>query len=446
MSRQTGKAGAAGDTDVVVVGAGAAGLAAARAVADAGARVLVVEARGRLGGRIFTRSVPGVGFPVELGAEFVHGRPPEIWDLIAASGLATHEVAGEPWCRHRGELGPCGRLHGEAWKLLGRMSAGSRDRSFEEFLAAEAGGFSAEAAARAKAFVEGYNAADARRVSVRWLIEGREADRRVGADRAYRLIDGYDQLVERLRLAPGGSPVDVRLRTPIVEARWRPGRVELVSGRGSRLRARRAIFTLPLGVLQAPAGAPGSVVFAPRLREKEAPLRALAMGGVVKVVLAFRRRFWDRLERRGRRLSSAGFLFSDDQRFPTWWTSLPARVPILTGWVAGPRASSGAARGGAPVLSRALGALADLLDVGTSQLRGELSSWHVHDWTNDPRARGAYSYVTVGGAEAPRSLGAPVAATLFFAGEATDTAGHTATVHGAIASGRRAAGEVLATL
>ncbi len=430
---------------MIVVGAGVAGLEAARVLADAGASVVVLEARSRIGGRIFTRRVPGAGAPVELGAEFVHGRPPEIWSIVVDSKLAIHEVSGDAWCRSGGALGPCGRLHGEARRLLARMSAGSRDRSFQEFLAAEGGAASPEVESRAKSFVEGYNAADARRVSVRWLLEGRAADRRVGANRAYRLVGGYDQLAEQLARRSDGSPLDIRLRAPIVEARWRPGAVEIATGGARRFCAVRAIFALPLGVWQAASGAAGAMRFVPALRDKQASMRALAMGRVLKVVLVFRRRFWDRLVRGGKRLSTAGFLFSDDERFPTWWSSLPARAPMLTAWVAGPRAEAGA-RANAALLQRALAALADLLDVDPARVRAELASWHAHDWTTDPHSRGAYSYVTVGGLEAPRALAEPVRRTLFFAGEATDTSGHNATVHGAIASGRRAAGEVLATL
>jgi monoamine oxidase len=162
-------------------------------------------------------------------------------------------------------------------------------------------------------------------------------------------------------------------------------------------------------------------------------------------VLVFRRRFWDRLVRGGKGLSAASFLFSDDERFPTWWSSLPARAPMLTAWVAGPRAEIGASANAA-LLRRALDALTDLLDIDPARLRTELVSWHAHDWTRDPHSRGAYSYVPVGGLDAPRALAEPVRGTLFFAGEATDTSGHTGTVHGAIASGQRAAREVLATL
>jgi hypothetical protein len=123
------------------------------------------------------------------------------------------------------------------------------------------------------------------------LLEGRAADWRVGANRAYRLVEGYDQLVEQLARRSDGSLLDIRPRTPIVAAHWRRDAVEIATREGRRFRAERAIFTLPLGVWQAASGAPEAVQFVPALRDKRASLRALAMGRVLKVVLVFRHRF-----------------------------------------------------------------------------------------------------------------------------------------------------------
>src|SRR5258706_6702349 len=158
------------DADVIVIGAGAAGLATADELAAAGVRVMILEARDRVGGRIFTRRLPD-GRPVELGAEFVHGRPPEIWDFVASGRLSAKEVAGTPWCRRGQVLVPCARLLHEADGILDGMSAGPHDRSFREFLDTDGRYASPEAKRRATAFVEGFNAADAGRVSVRWLVE-----------------------------------------------------------------------------------------------------------------------------------------------------------------------------------------------------------------------------------------------------------------------------------
>ena len=91
--------------DVVVVGAGMAGLTAARAMAKAGLKVLVVEAQDRIGGRIWTRHVGDEA--IELGAEFVHGRPPELWALIEEAGLETYERDGSQICFEDGALSDC---------------------------------------------------------------------------------------------------------------------------------------------------------------------------------------------------------------------------------------------------------------------------------------------------------------------------------------------------
>src|SRR5215468_6604393 len=83
--------------DVIVIGAGVAGLSAARALSDGGLSVTILEARDRIGGRIFTRHIPSFPTPIELGAEFIHGQPCEIWDVVEAAGLTAVEVTDSHW-------------------------------------------------------------------------------------------------------------------------------------------------------------------------------------------------------------------------------------------------------------------------------------------------------------------------------------------------------------
>ena len=89
-------------TDTLIIGAGMAGLTAAQALAEAGQHVLILEARDRIGGRIHTQHVGSEA--LELGAEFIHGRPPELWALIEEAGLATYERDGAQLC-FEAELG-----------------------------------------------------------------------------------------------------------------------------------------------------------------------------------------------------------------------------------------------------------------------------------------------------------------------------------------------------
>ncbi|MBV9436453.1 MAG: FAD-dependent oxidoreductase, partial [Acidobacteria bacterium] len=116
--------------DVLIIGAGAAGLAAAARLSQAGLRVSIVEARDRIGGRVLTKHPPGLSSAVELGAEFVHGRPPESFELIKAADLDAQETAGQPFCSTQQGVGKC-NFWQRIEKVLERMKKeGSHDQSF----------------------------------------------------------------------------------------------------------------------------------------------------------------------------------------------------------------------------------------------------------------------------------------------------------------------------
>jgi len=95
------------------------------------------------------------------------------------------------------------------------------------------------------------------------------------------------------------------------------------------------------------------------------------------------------------------------------------------------------------IIDKAVESLASLLGLEKNRLTSQLNTAYLHNWDTDPFSRGAYSYVKVGGEGCQATLAAPIAKTLFFAGEHTDTTGHNGTVHGAIASGQRAAKQIL---
>src|SRR5690348_5219155 len=121
-------------SDVIIVGAGVAGLAAARKLSRAGLRVLVLEARDRTGGRVHTIHPAGFETAVELGAEFVHGRPPESFDLIKNGNLRAVKVRGEPFCSNEHVIGKCD-FWGRIEKVLDAMKKqGSRQQSFDAFV------------------------------------------------------------------------------------------------------------------------------------------------------------------------------------------------------------------------------------------------------------------------------------------------------------------------
>jgi monoamine oxidase len=207
---------------------------------------------------------------------------------------------------------------------------------------------------------------------------------------------------------------------------------------------------VPLGVLQAIPPSAGAIRFEPPISAKHAAMAHLAMGDVVRVVFRFRRRWWADAPRvprlRAHALDLLGFLHTPDATFPTWWSAYPDTAPVLVAWCGGPAARQLSGLATRDVTTRALGGLASAIGLPFHRVHREVAQVWTHDWMNDPFARGVYSYQLVGGVDAPRDLARPIDGTLFFAGEATDTSGSTGTVHGAIASGTRAATQVLRTL
>jgi monoamine oxidase len=259
--------------------------------------------------------------------------------------------------------------------------------------------------------------------------------------------------VEKLRAGLDPARVQVRLGSPVAEVRWERGSVEMRCSRAARyavFRASRAIVTAPIGVLQLPPEAPGAIRFVPDVPDVRRAAEKLGSGPVVKVVMVFSEPFWEtpaaaRAAGAGEELRDASFLHAPGAPFPTWWTQRPLRVPMLTGWSGGPRSLrlSGVPR--QAVVKAALESLAALFRQRASRLGARLVSAHTHDWPSDPFARGAYSYVLVGGMSARARLARPVESTLFFAGEAADAGGNASTVAGALASGRRAAEDLIAS-
>jgi monoamine oxidase len=439
--------------DVIVIGAGAAGLAAAVELGLAGLSVTVLEARDRIGGRMFTQCDPVCQAPIEFGAEFIHGLPPEIWEPLQARNVRITEVTGEPWCFRKGRLSSCD-FFSEVEDILEQMEANSPDESFLSFLQRscipKSNATKQEACERALAYVTGFNAADPDRVGVHWLVKGMRAEEQIEGDRAFRSANGYKDLLDIFRGEAARTGVHIQTETIVKSVAWTQGRVEIAAHRASescQFATARVLVTLPLGVLQAAAEDDGAVQFTPALpRTKLEALKKLEMGKVIRVTLRFRDRFWDTIsapQAEPKTLSDMSFLFSQDDWFPTWWTTMPEKLPIITAWAPFRYAERLSGKSRSLVIDRCLQTLSSLLSVGPEDLTRLLDAAYFHDWQSDPFSRGAYSYGAAGADGAQEDLANPIEHTVFFAGEATDITGHNGTVHGAIASGRRAANEIL---
>ena len=424
------------DCDVLVVGAGAAGLAAAAELGAHGARVCVLEARRRLGGRILTERAAHEVTPVELGAEFIHGRLAETFTWLERGGLGVAETPRSQWMRADGGLALTeGRF--EALKTaLASVSRPAEDLSVRAFLEGPAReALTSELHTFVRLLVEGFDAADPDIASAwelldEWGVEG------LGNTPASRPLGGYGALVDVLAEQAAGPGVEIRLETPVHTLRWRRGDVTaeaLHRDAPVRVHAPKAIVTLPLGVLKLADEGVGPVRFVPGLAEKRAALRGIAVGPAIKLVLRFAEPFWETLD--GGRYRDASFFHDPHDVFPTFWTTRPDRSALMNAWAGGPKADRLAGLGRA-ALARA--ALESLETIFAGRV-GALEDVHFHDWQADPYAVGAYSYVATGGQAARAELAAPLDGTLFLAGEACEHEVEAATVDGALRTGRRAA-------
>lgn len=250
----------------IIIGAGAAGLAAARDLSRAGHQVVVIEARGRIGGRVFTLTDAKDSVPIELGAEFVHGKSPELWDIAQAANLKISEISERHWYFDGGPEGKISRSH-DFWKhierLMSRMKSSAGDQSLADFLDQLPDDDETQ---RAKAmvtrYVEGFHAADVRRIGTRGLIAANDGADSIDGDRSFRLERGYDSLMQALRGEAETCGASFQFNRVVDEIRWASNTTTVVcqpaDGNDADGRcdysAKTIIVTVPLAILQQRTG------------------------------------------------------------------------------------------------------------------------------------------------------------------------------------------------
>lgn len=407
---------------VIIVGGGIAGLSAANELLKNGCIVTVLEAKKRFGGRMHT--IPEGKLPIELGAEFIHGKSKALLAAIHNADLSMHEVPDSNQLFENGKLKPV-RIWDKVSEVMNQISPRGKDRSFKEFLDKK---FNERTRRLMTAFVEGFDAARTERISVQALLAAECAAEQMSGDAQARVNEGYSALVkfyEKEIRSLGGTLVKEALARRV---RWKTGAVEISvhrSGGSEMFPAEAALITLPLGVWKA-----REVLFEPALPKKQSAADAMQFGNVVKITMVFRKPWWPK--------PNFGFIQAPDEPIPVWWSD--PRGPVITGWTGGPKADL------LPTQSARLEtiALATLQKIfGVPSLRKKLVACHSYNWAQDPHVRGAYSYIPVDGLDLPKVLAKPVRQTLYFAGEATVLDAQTGTVFGALESGLRAAREIL---
>ena len=422
--------------DTIVIGAGAAGLAAARTLQEANHSVLLLEARDRIGGRVQT-DYDFATHPIERGAEYLHGENIVTWDWLRRYRLKTLPVFDQ--YRHQFVYANQELLPFRRWSIIPGMEvldlmddspidgliaawidAKKPDVSVAEFLSLHQVEMSPDVRRIVDHFLSGSYAANLDQLGVYGIAELTYAG---DGDRYFRIRQGYSELLEKY-----AAGLNIRLATPVTQIQWSASGVAIQTETGTTYTAPQVVITLPLALLQEDA-----VEFAPKLPDdKLNAIHGLGAGHITKLILKFDHPFWSQ------ELESCLTTLNTQ----LWWRPGWKRrneATVLTAFTG----ATGADRLGTLGREGAIQAgLQDLEQMFEIPLAERLVDALFIDWQADPYARMAYSYVPVNGLGVRSQLAQPVDQVLFFAGEATHPT-RAATVHGAFESGIRAAQEIL---
>lgn len=421
-------------SEIVIIGAGASGLMAAACLARKGYRVTVVEARDRIGGRVYTLE-NFFSLPAEAGAEFIHGRQPLTMSLMEESRINMRQLSGNWYELENGRVQKADFFDSDWQRVLQALDKLDADTDMNSFMNHHFGGDEhKQLYGKVKGFVEGYDAADMDRVSARALKEEWVA---TDDARQFRVDGGYLTVVRHLEeIVKTGGGVIV-LSSPVTEVRWTRGKAEVFTETGERFEAEKVIITAPLGVLQN-----DSIQFHPSLPSYLAAARSLGNGGVIKFLFEFQQRFWEEAVKSP--FKDAAFIFSDAW-IPTWWTQSPDKTPLLTGWIGGPDTFETHDNEDG-LIEKAINSLEYVFNCSKREITALIVRSYIADWVRDPFALGAYTYPTVGSAAGRFTLSHPVEDTLYFAGEALYVGPAMGTVEAALVSGRDVAGKIMSVI
>jgi monoamine oxidase len=427
-------------TNVIVIGAGAAGLMTAYTLTKAGNTVKILEARNRIGGRMHTTNDDGFSAPTELGAEFVHGNLPVTLGLLKEAGIGTTHVNFEMWQYNNGAFTQSAEFV-ERWDdFLEAVNKLQHDMPLYDFLQQN---FSGEEyttmRAQVENYVAGYDTADIHDVSTfalrdEWNYEDEDAQ--------HRIDGGYVTLANYLAGICHSSGAEILLNTVVDEVVWKENFVTVKTTDGSVYEANKVIVALPLGVLQLPENAEGRIAFNPPLQEQTNAVNEMGFGSIIKILLEFDDAFWESeavCKRLDANLSTMGFLFTYGQHIPTFWTQSPLKSPLITGWLGGPPAFDKKDASNEEILDLAIESLSDAFAISAEVLKAKLVAWNVTNWTAETFTRGSYAYDTVKSPDARKLLQQPVADTIYFAGEYLYEGPSMGTVEAALTSGKNVA-------
>lgn len=414
---------------IIVVGAGAAGLMAARELARAGRTVTVLEARERCGGRIHPLPASEFGYAADAGAEFVHGEANVTRALLREAGLSLQEIEGTQWSFDGAKFSREDRHEPHEAELQAVLGALKHDLTLAEFLRRHfAGDKYARLRHSIERMVEGYDAADPERASILALREEwMDGGHRVQA----RINGGYGALIDFLATECRKDGAAIRLGCVVSAIEEDGGAVAVRCVGGDVHGCDRVILTVPLPLLR-------DVALPAAARAKAAAADDIGFGNVIKILLRFARPWW---RERKPDLADMTFLLSDET-IPVWWTRYPDQRPVLTGWFGGPRTAELQSLDPQGLIDAGIESLAAIFGLSREEVARDLVAAAAKNWAHDPFARGAYSWATPR-TRAAQAMLARADGPVLFSGEALYRGRDMGTVEAALASGLETAEMIL---
>jgi monoamine oxidase len=401
-------------SDILIIGAGVCGMAAARELAKQGKRVVILEAMSRTGGRVSTFQWHFQ--KAEAGPEFIHGDLPLTKQLVEEARGAYVPYEAEVYRSKAGRIHQAEDFVPHMQKVLKAFESVEQDCTLDEFLETHfTGDEHRELRLAVIRQAEGFDVADPKRVSVFALRD----EWSQGHEDTYLIKEGYNVLTDHLAKSCRKAGVLILLAKEVNSIQWQKGSVILSCSDGSVYGAAKLIVTVSLGMLTAKPGSKGHIRFSPEIPHLLYAAQQMGFGNAIKVLLAFRTRFWlsEEFREQQGRLSDFGFLISDGA-FPVFWTGNEAQFPVLTAWAGGSRAEHLEHFNADQLVELAISSLAHAFGCSETLLKSYLFDHKVFNWSDAPYVRGAYSYSTVHTEEAKELFASPLLHTLYFAGEA----------------------------